>query len=297
MPSRSRYSFHDFLSFANNFNVNLLPYFNNLLYHFEQKKIDINVKNIICGSAAERAAFSLFSGPGFALRNRAHWLYGQAGANPAGGRAAIFLFSGPRFAHRNRIHWLCGQAGANLAADRAAFFLLSGPWFAHRNRIHWLCGQAGANLAAGRSAFTTFFRPAVRAPKPSSLALRTGGREPCRRPGRLHHFFQAPSSRSKTEFIGFAGRQARTLPPIGPLSSFFQARGSRSETEFIGFAGRQARTLPAVGPPSLLFQARCSRTETEFIGFADRQARTLPPAQRPAANRKGSLRRRKLPTS
>ena len=115
-PSRSRYSFHDFLSFANNFNVNLLPYFNNLLYHFEHKLIDINVKIKI-----------------------------------AAGRAAFFLFSGPRFALENRIHWLCGQASANFAAGRAAFFLLSGPRFALENRIHWLCGQAGANRAAGRA--------------------------------------------------------------------------------------------------------------------------------------------------
>ena len=106
-PSRSRYSFHDFLSFANNFN---------LLYHFEHKLIDINVKIKI-----------------------------------AAGRAAFFLFSGPRFALENRIHWLCGQASANFAAGRAAFFLLSGPRFALENRIHWLCGQAGANRAAGRA--------------------------------------------------------------------------------------------------------------------------------------------------
>ena len=34
----------------------------------------------------------------------------------------------------------------------------------------------------------------------------------------------------------------------------FMARGSRSETEFIGFAGSQARTAPAHGPPFLNFR-------------------------------------------
>ena len=38
-------------------------------------------------------------------------------------RAAFCLSSGPGFALENRVHWLCGQAGANLARRPAAFFL------------------------------------------------------------------------------------------------------------------------------------------------------------------------------
>ena len=125
------------------------PLRNNLFYHFEHKIIDINVKNTIRDSAGRRAAIFLFSGPRFALRNRVHWLCGQAGANPSAGRAAIVFFSGPRFALRNRVHWLSGLAGANPAAGRAGFFLFSGPRFALQNRVHWFCGLAGANRAGG----------------------------------------------------------------------------------------------------------------------------------------------------
>ncbi len=68
--------------------------------------------------------------------------------------------------------------------------------------------------------------------------------------GRVLLFCASPGSRSKTEFIGFAGRRARTGPVPGPLFSDFTFQGSRSKTEFIGFAGRCARTGPAPGPRS-----------------------------------------------
>ena len=64
-------------------------------------------------------------------------------------------------------------------------------------------------------------------------------------------FFVAQSSRSETEFIGFAGRRARTEPGPGPPFRFLSAQGSRSETEFIAFAGRRARTNL---PPALALQ-------------------------------------------
>ena len=86
----------------------------------------------------------------------------------------------------------------------------------------------------------------------------------------------ACGSRKKTEFIGFAGRRARTTPAPGPPFSIFPACGSRKETDFIGFAGRRARTTPAYGPPFSIFPARGLRTKTEFIGFASRRARTSP---------------------
>ena len=56
-------------------------------------------------------------------------------------------------------------------------------------------------------------------------------------------------------------------PAPGPPFLEFRPRGSRKETEFIGFAGSQARTVPAPGPPFLEFTARGSRKETEFIAF------------------------------
>ena len=89
-------------------------------------------------------------------------------------------------------------------------------------------------------------------------------------------FFAAQSSRSKTEFIGFAGRRARTEPGPGPLFHFLSAQGSRSKTKFIGFAGRHARTKPGPGLYFPLFPTQSSRTKTEFIGFAGRRARTEP---------------------
>ena len=58
-------------------------------------------------------------------------------------------------------------------------------------------------------------------------------------------FTHPPGSRSKTEFISFAGRRARTAPAPGLLFPDFQVCGSRSKTEFIDFAGRRARTPPA----------------------------------------------------
>ena len=92
--------------------------------------------------------------------------------------------------------------------------------------------------------------------------------------GRFFCFTRPPGLRTKTEFIGFAGSQARTAPAPGPPFLEFTARGSRKETEFIGFAGSQARTVPAPGPPFLIFRPGGSRKETEFIGFAGSQART-----------------------
>ena len=87
-------------------------------------------------------------------------------------------------------------------------------------------------------------------------------------------------SRSKIEFIGFAGRRARTEPESGLLFRLFPFQGSRSETEFIGFAGRRARTNPDHGLLFHLFPFQGSRSETEFIGFAESKAPTGSPRAR-----------------
>ena len=81
-------------------------------------------------------------------------------------------------------------------------------------------------------------------------------------------------SRSETEFIGFAGRRARTNPEHGLLFHLFPFQGSRSETEFIGFAGRRARTEPEFGLLFRLFPFQGSRSKTEFIGLAGSKAPT-----------------------
>ena len=91
--------------------------------------------------------------------------------------------------------------------------------------------------------------------------------------------FAAQSSRSKTEFIGFAGRRARTKPGPGLYFPLFPTQSSRTKTEFIGFAGRRARTEPGPGPLFRFLSAQGSRSKTEFIDFAGRRARSnLPPA-------------------
>ena len=90
----------------------------------------------------------------------------------------------------------------------------------------------------------------------------------------LLHTFRAGGSRSETEFIGFAGRRARTEPESGLLFRFLPFQGSRSKTEFIGFAGWQARTEPESGLLFRFLPFQGSRSKTEFIGFAGRRART-----------------------
>ena len=100
-------------------------------------------------------------------------------------------------------------------------------------------------------------------------------------PGLYFPLFPSQSSRTKTEFIGFAGSRARTKPGPGPPFHFLPAQGSRSKTEFIGFAGSRARTPPAPGLYFPLFSAQGSRSKTEFIGFAGSRARTLCPMMEP----------------
>ena len=72
--------------------------------------------------------------------------------------------------------------------------------------------------------------------------------------GRFFCFTRPPGLRTKTEFIGFAGRRTQTVSAPGPHVLIFRPGGSRKETEFIGFAGSQARTVPAPGPPFLIFR-------------------------------------------
>lgn len=48
-----------------------------------------------------------------------------------GGRAAFPKFPGPGFAYKNRIHWICGESYANPDVRRAAF--LNFPGEAHPN--------------------------------------------------------------------------------------------------------------------------------------------------------------------
>ena len=65
-------------------------------------------------------------------------------------------------------------------------------------------------------------------------------------------------------------------PPWSPFP-LLPGWGSRLETEFIGLAGRGARTLRPPWSPFPLLPGWGSRLETEFIDFAGRRARTLRP--------------------
>ena len=84
-----------------------------------------------------------------------------------------------------------------------------------------------------------FFRPAVRAPKPSSLVFRTGGREPCRRPGR-HRLFSGPQFALRNRVHWLCG-QAGANPSAG-RAGFFLFSGPRFALQnrvhwFCGLAG------------------------------------------------------------
>ena len=144
-----------------------------------------------------------------------------------------------------------------------------------RCRTWWaLPGRLGS--ANGRDAFYCFARPTGSRSKTEFIGF--AGRRARTAPagGLLFPDFQIHGSRSKTEFIDFAGRRARTAPACGLLSSDFQVCGSRSKTEFFGFAGRRARTVPVGGLLFPDFQVCGSRSKTEFFDFTGRCARTAP---------------------
>ena len=128
-----------------------------------------------------------------------------------------------------RLHLINTKRCRQLPGPGPFFPLFSARWFAYENRIYWLCGQSYANRAGSSSV-----------------------------PGRLFRFSRPGGLRTKTDFIGFAGRRTQTLPAPWPLFLFFPARGLRTKTEFIGFAGRRTQTSPASGPVSLLPPARKS---------------------------------------
>ena len=83
-----------------------------------------------------------------------------------------------------------------------------------------LVGAAGpVGSANGRDAFYCFARPTVRAQKPSSLALRAGGREPGRRPGSFFRIFRSTVRARKPNSLALraGGREPRRRP-----GSFFR---------------------------------------------------------------------------
>ena len=161
-----------------------------------------------------------------------------------------------------------GPAGLRLRVGLPAFPM-------RRCRTWWaLPGRLGS--ANGRDAFYCFARPTGSRSKTEFIDF--AGRRARTVPagGLLFPDFQVCGSRSKTEFFGFAGRRARTAPAGGLLFPDFQVCGSRSKTEFFGFPGRRARTGPASKLIFPDFQVCGSRSKTEFIDFADRRARTAP---------------------
>ena len=128
-------------------------------------------------------------------------------------------------------------------------------------------------------------------------------------PGPLFRFPPAQGSRSKTEFIGFAGRRARTEPEPGPLFPLFPVPRFAYENRIHWLCGQSyanpAGTLatfsalsgapvcvrkpyslalravvrnPCRRPGHLFRSFRCPglRTKTEFIGFAGSRTQTLP---------------------
>ena len=102
----------------------------------------------------------------------------------------------------------------------------------------------------------------VRAQKPNLLALRAAEREPNRRPDRLSALLSHRGSRTKTEFIGFAGNRARTLPAAG-----------RASGQNVGASQRRHKALPAMGRQ---LGRRPGRTSGQNVGASQRRHKALP---------------------
>ena len=159
--------------------------------------------------------FPLFPARWFAYENRIHWLCGQAYANRAGSSSVpgrLFRFSRPG-GLRTKTDFI-GLAGRRTqtvpaaARARAVFPAFPARWFAYENRIYWLSGQAYANHAGSSSV-----------------------------PGRLFHFSRPGGLRTKTDFIGLAGRRTQTEPAA-----------ARSRAAFFTFPG----PVVCVRKPNLL---------------------------------------------
>ena len=118
------------------------------------------------------------------------------------------------FAREKVPKWGICKPGARRAGGRRAARPSSGgadrPWFAYENRIYWLTGETYANWETLPAGFRRVRPALVCVRKPNLLAYRGGVRKPGDFAGRVQEGPTGLGLRTKTEFIGFHGRRART---------------------------------------------------------------------------------------
>ena len=141
-----------------------------------------------------------------------------------------------------RLHLINTKRCRQLPGPGPFFPLFSARWFAYENRIYWLCGQSYANRAGSSAA-----------------------------PGCLSCFFRPGGLRTKTDFIGFAGRRTQTVPAaVRSRAAFSTFPGPvvcvRKPNLLALRAGvrKPCRQQLGPGPPFSLFSARWFAYENRF---------------------------------
>ena len=172
-----------------------------------------------------------------------------------------------------RLHLINTKRCRQLPGPGPFFPLFSARWFAYENRIYWLCGQSYANRAGSSAA-----------------------------PGCLSCFFRPGGLRTKTDFIGFAGRRTQTVPAaVRSRAAFSTFPGPvvcvRKPNLLALRAGvrKPCRQQLGPGPPFSLFSARWFAYENRFYwlcgqAYANRAGSSSVPARLFHFSRPGGLR-------
>gem|GEM_PF-7099200 len=154
-----------------------------------------------------------------------------------------------------RLHLINTKRCRQLPKPGSSFPLFSARWFAYENRIYWLCGQAYANRAGS-----------------------------CQSPGRLSRFSRPGGLRTKTEFIGFAGRRTQTVSAAARARAVFPAFPGpvvcvRKPNLLALRAGvrKPCRQQPGPGPLFSLFPARWFAYENRFYWLCGQAYANRPP--------------------
>ena len=144
----------------------------------------------------------------------------------------LFLFTDPSVRAQKPNSLALQGIRRELSLCTGRLFLFTGPSVrAQKPNSLALWGiRRELSLCTGR--LFLFPGPSVRAQKPNSLALRGIRRELSLCTSRLFPFSRPLGSRSKTEFTGFTGSQARTEMPAQKKGSDARGRASGLEHRF-----------------------------------------------------------------
>ena len=149
-----------------------------------------------------------------------------------------------------------------------------------RCRTWWaLPGRLGS--ANGRDAFYCFARPTVRAQKPSSLALRAGGREPRRPAGFFFRIFRSAVRAQKPSSLALrAGvREPRRRP--GSFFRIFRSavRARKPSSLTLRAGGREPRRPPCISSHYYIFKRKELTTNSHSrLVVVNSNHPSLPPA-------------------